>query len=180
MLSYALRRIVIVAITLLAASIIVFAVLEIVPGDPARLMLGINATDDAVAALRQQMGLDQPLVLRYFEWIGGMLTGDFGRSYTYSVPVIDLIRERLVVSLPAGIYGAPSVDRDSHSCRHLFGGAARLRRRRRRDAATQLGIAIPNFWFAILLVYVFAIALRLVPAGGFPAGMPASARRLPH
>ena len=103
MLSYALRRILIVLITLLAASVIVFAVLEIVPGDPARLMLGMNATEDAIAALRQQMGLDQPLIPRYFAWIGGLLTGDFGRSYTYSVPVIDLVRDRLVVSLPLAV-----------------------------------------------------------------------------
>jgi peptide/nickel transport system permease protein len=168
MLSYALRRIVIVAITLLAASVIVFAVLEIVPGDPARLMLGINATDDAVAALRQQMGLDQPLVLRYFEWIGGMLTGDFGRSYTYSVPVIDLIRERLVVSLPLALMALVL----STVIAIPVGIFSAARRGSAADAgvmaATQLGIAIPNFWFAILLVYVFAIALRLVPAGGFP------------
>jgi len=168
MLSYALRRILIVVITLLAASVIVFAVLEIVPGDPARLMLGINATEDAVAALRQQMGLDQPLVLRYFEWIGGMLTGDFGRSYTYSVPVIDLIRERLVVSLPLALMALAL----STLIAIPVGIFSAARRGTAADAgvmaATQLGIAIPNFWFAILLVYVFAIALRLVPAGGFP------------
>jgi len=168
MLSYALRRILIVVITLLAASVIVFAVLEIVPGDPARLMLGINATDDAVAALRQQMGLDQPLVLRYFEWIGGMLSGDFGRSYTYSVPVIDLVRERLVVSLPLALMALAL----STVIAIPVGVFSAARRGSAADtgvmAATQLGIAIPNFWFAILLVYVFAIALRLVPAGGFP------------
>jgi len=168
MLSYALRRILIVVVTLLAASVIVFAVLEIVPGDPARLMLGINATEDAVAALRQQMGLDQPLVLRYFEWIGGMLTGDFGRSYTYSVPVIDLIRERLVVSLPLALMALAL----STIIAIPVGIFSAARRGTAADtgvmAATQLGIAIPNFWFAILLVYVFAIALRLVPAGGFP------------
>ncbi|WP_370321356.1 ABC transporter permease [Oricola sp.] len=168
MLSYALRRIVIVVITLLAASVVVFAVLEIVPGDPARLMLGINATEDAVAALRQQMGLDQPLVIRYFAWIGGMLTGDFGRSYTYSVPVIDLIRERFVVSLPLALMALAL----STAIAIPVGIFSAARRGTAADtgvmAATQLGIAIPNFWFAILLVYVFAIALRLVPAGGFP------------
>ncbi|MAS07902.1 MAG: peptide ABC transporter [Ahrensia sp.] len=168
MLSYALRRILIVIITLLAASVIVFAVLEIVPGDPARLMLGINATEDAVAALRQQMGLDLPLVPRYFAWIGGMLSGDFGRSYTYSVPVIDLVRERLVVSLPLALMALAL----STVIAIPVGIFSAARRGSAADtgvmAATQLGIAIPNFWFAILLVYVFAIALRLVPAGGFP------------
>jgi peptide/nickel transport system permease protein len=168
MLSYALRRIVIVLITLLAASVIVFAVLEIVPGDPARLMLGMNATEDTVIALRQQMGLDQPVLVRYLAWIGGMLTGDFGRSYTYSVPVIELVRERLVVSLPLALMAlvlstviAIPVGIFSAARRGTAADAGVM-------AATQLGIAIPNFWFAILLVYVFAVMLRLVPAGGFP------------
>ncbi|WP_425417847.1 ABC transporter permease [Oricola indica] len=168
MLSYALRRILIVLITLLAASVIVFAVLEIVPGDPARLMLGMNATEDAIAALRQQMGLDQPLIPRYFAWIGGLLTGDFGRSYTYSVPVIDLVRDRLVVSLPLAVMALFL----STAIALPVGIFSAARRGTAADtgvmAATQLGIAIPNFWFALLLVYVFAVALRWVPAGGFP------------
>ncbi|WP_193176802.1 ABC transporter permease [Oricola nitratireducens] len=168
MLSYALRRIAVVLITLLAASAIVFAVLEIVPGDPARLMLGMNAGEDAIAALREQMGLNQPLLIRYFSWLGGLLSGDFGRSYTYSVPVIDLVRERLVVSLPLALMAlflstaiAIPVGIFSASRRGTASDAGVM-------AATQLGIAIPNFWFALLLVYVFAVTLRLVPAGGFP------------
>ncbi|MCI5076276.1 ABC transporter permease [Oricola sp.] len=168
MLSYALRRSLIVLITLVAASAIVFAVLEIVPGDPARLMLGMNATEDAVQALRQQMGLDQSVAVRYVAWIGGMLTGDFGRSYTYAVPVIDLVRERLVVSLPLAAMALVL----STAIAIPVGVFSAARRGTAADtgvmAATQLGIAIPNFWFAILLVYLFAITLRLVPAGGFP------------
>lgn len=168
MLSYALRRSLIVLITLVAASAIVFAVLEIVPGDPARLMLGMNATEDAVQALRQQMGLDQSVAVRYVAWIGGILTGDFGRSYTYAVPVIDLVRERLVVSLPLAAMALVL----STAIAIPVGVFSAARRGTAADtgvmAATQLGIAIPNFWFAILLVYLFAITLRLVPAGGFP------------
>jgi peptide/nickel transport system permease protein len=168
MLSYALRRIILVLITLFVASIIVFAVLEIVPGDPARLMLGMNATEDAIAALRQQMGLDAPLLVRYFSWIGGFLTGDFGRSYTYSVPVIDLVQDRIAVSLPLALLAlflsttiAIPVGIFSASRRGTSADTGVM-------AATQLGIAIPNFWFALLLVYVFAVMLRWVPAGGFP------------
>lgn len=168
MLSYALRRILIVLVTLLAASVVVFAVLEIVPGDPARLMLGMNATEDAIAALREQMGLNQPLLLRYVSWIGGMMTGDFGRSYTYSVPVIDLVRERLVVSLPLALMALIL----STAIALPVGILSASKRGTATDtsimAATQLGIAVPNFWFALLLVYVFAVTLRLVPAGGFP------------
>ncbi|MGH6760136.1 MAG: ABC transporter permease [Phyllobacterium sp.] len=168
MLAYALKRLLIGLLTLFAASLVVFAVLEIIPGDPARLMLGMNATEDAILALREQMGLNQPVVARYLTWITGLLTGDFGRSYTYSVPVIDLVIERTAVSLPLALLslalstlvaipvGLYSASRHGSASDTAIMGA------------TQLGVAIPNFWFALLLVYVFAVALRLVPAGGFP------------
>lgn len=179
--AYILRRLIIGILTLFVASIVVFAVLEIVPGDPARLMLGINATQDAVDALREQMGLNQPLLARYVNWIGGLLVGDFGRSYTYSVPVIELVAERVAVSLPLAFIALFL----STVIAIPVGLFAAARRGRVSDTtvmgATQLGIAIPNFWFALLLVYVFAIALRLVPAGGFPgwgAGISAALKAL--
>lgn len=166
--AYILRRLIIGLVTLLVASIVVFAVLEVVPGDPARLMLGINATQDAVDALREQMGLNQPLMVRYINWVSGLMVGDFGRSYTYSVPVIELVAERVAVSLPLAFIALFL----STAIAIPVGLFAAARRGRASDTAvmgaTQLGIAIPNFWFALLLVYVFAIALRLVPAGGFP------------
>jgi len=168
MLNYVSKRILIGILTLLAASIVVFIVLEIVPGDPARLMLGMNATEDAVRALQQQMGLDQPLLVRYFSWIGGLLTGDFGKSYTYSVPVLNLISERIAVSLPLALISlflstiiAIPVGLFSASRRGTMADSGTM-------AIAQVGVAIPNFWFALLLVYVFAVSLRLVPAGGFP------------
>ena len=155
-------------ITLLLASVVVFAVLEIVPGDPARLMLGINATDDAVAALREQLGLNLSLPVRYWNWISAFATGDFGRSFTYSSPVIELVGERLAVSLPLALLALAL----STAIALPVGIFAAARRGRVADTAvmagTQLGVAIPNFWFALLLVYVFAVTLRLVPAGGFP------------
>lgn len=168
MLPYLLKRLAITAATLIVASLVVFAVLEILPGDPAHLMLGINATPDAVEALREQMGLNQPLILRYLSWIGGMLTLDFGRSYTYSVPVIDLVTERLAVSLPLALMALIL----STVIAIPVGIFSAERRGRAGDAiamgASQLGVAIPNFWFALLLIYFFAVWLRLVPAGGFP------------
>ena len=103
MTAYLLSRLATGLLTLMVASVVVFSVLEILPGDPARLMLGINATEDAVQALRVEMGLDQGLLVRYFHWAGGLLSLDFGRSYTYSVPVIDLIAERAAVSLPLAL-----------------------------------------------------------------------------
>jgi len=168
MTAYILKRLIIGAVTLVFASIVIFAVLEVLPGDPARLMLGMNATADAVATLRQQMGLDQPLIARYLHWAGGLLTGDFGRSYTYSSPVRDLIVERGVVSLPLALIALVL----SASIGIPVGVFSASRRGKASDTAvmgvTQLGVAIPNFWFALLLIYVFAVWLRLVPAGGFP------------
>jgi len=168
MTAYLLQRLLVALLTLFAASIVVFAVLEIIPGDPAQLMLGMNATPDAVAALREQMGLDQPIVWRYLSWVGGLLTLDFGRSYTYSSPVIDLIAERAAVSLPLAIISLLL----SVVIAIPVGIFAAARRGKAADTVamgiTQFGVAVPNFWFALILVYVFAVWLRLVPAGGFP------------
>lgn len=168
MIAYVLRRLGSGLLTLIVASIVVFAVLEILPGDPARLMLGMNATEDAVQALRVQMGLDQGMLPRYLHWVGGMLTLDFGRSYTYSVPVIDLIVERAALSLPLALISLVL----STAVAIPVGIFAAARRGRASDtvtmAASQFGVAVPNFWFALLLVYVFAVWLRLLPSGGFP------------
>ena len=174
MTAYLLKRLLIGAATLVVASVVVFLMLEVVPGDPARLMLGMNASDAQVELLREQMGLNQPLILRYLEWARGLLQLDFGKSYTYSVPVIDLIRERLVVSLPLALISLTL----STLIAIPVGLFAAARRGKPADtaamAAAQVGVAMPNFWFALLLVYIFAVWLRLVPAGGFPgwsAGM---------
>ena len=168
MINYALRRIGIGIATLFVASIIVFAVLEIIPGDPAQLILGINATDETLAALREQMGLNEPLVSRYLGWLTNFISGDFGKSYTYSVPVSELISERVIVSLPLAIIALIL----STAIAIPVGIFSAARHGRAADTLTmgtaQLGVAIPNFWFALLLVYLFAVGLRLVPAGGFP------------
>lgn len=165
---FIVRRMMIVWLTLWVASVIIFAMLQVIPGDPAQLMLGINATDDAVAALRNQLGLNEPLFQRYINWIDGMLVGDFGYSYTYGTAVGNLIAERVIVSLPLALIALAL----STFIAIPVGIFTAARRGTATDttamAITQVGIAIPNFWFAILLVYVFAITFRLVPAGGFP------------
>lgn len=165
---FLLRRVTSLLVTLVLASIVVFAMMEIVPGDPAQLMLGLNATEDALQSLREQMGLDQPLPTRYWNWVSGMIGGDFGISYTYNVPVRELIGERLVVSLPLAIIALLL----STAVAIPVGLYAALHRGKVADTASmavaQIGIAMPNFWFALLLVYVFAVMLKLVPAGGFP------------
>src|SRR5215472_15901067 len=90
-------------VTLLAASVVVFVVLDVLPGDPAAILLGTNARPDTLAALRHQLGLDRPLILQYLDWIGGVLTGDLGDSVTYGVTVGGLIADRLIVTLPLAL-----------------------------------------------------------------------------
>lgn len=165
---FLIKRLLIGLVTLVVASMVVFAVMELLPGDPARLMLGMNATAEAVAALRTQMGLDDPIAIRYLNWVGGMLVGDFGRSFTYSAPVISLIAERAVVSIPLALIALLL----STIIAIPVGIFAAARRGKMGDTvsmgAAQIGVAVPNFWFALMLVYVFAVWLQLVPAGGFP------------
>ncbi|MDJ1018526.1 MAG: ABC transporter permease [Paracoccaceae bacterium] len=168
MLRYALQRFLSLILSLAVSSLVIFLVIEVAPGDPASYMLGINAQPETVAALRAELGLDVPKIERYFAWVGGMLTGDFGLSYTYRTPVAEMIADRLWVSLPLAIYALAL----STLIAFPAGVYAASRRGRTGDiaviGATQLGVAVPNFWFAMMLVLVFAINLRWFSAGGFP------------
>ena len=165
---FLLRRLVSLALSLLAASLAIFLVIEVVPGDPASYMLGLNASPETVAALRDQLGLNAAPPARYLAWLGGMIRGDFGISYTYKVPVADLVLQRLQVSLPLALYALALTAMLAFPA----GLVAAARRGRAADAAvmgaTQLGIALPNFWFAMLLVLVFSLNWQVFPAGGFP------------
>ncbi|MBT8410103.1 MAG: ABC transporter permease [Alphaproteobacteria bacterium] len=165
---FLLGRVMSLLISLGVASLVIFAVIEVIPGDPASFMLGLNAAPDTVAALREELGLTGTLPARYLAWIGGMLTGDFGTSYTYRVPVADLVAARLWVSLPLTLYALLL----STAIALPVGMLAAARRGRMTDGAvmgaTQFGIAVPNFWFAMILVLIFAINLRWFSAGGFP------------
>lgn len=162
------RRLVTLIGTLIAASLVVFLVLEVLPGDPAAIMLGTEAQPDTLAALRHQMGLDRPAPERYLSWVAGLVTGDLGTSYTYSVPVAGLIAERLAVTLPLALIAMALTVVLALG----LGTYAASRHGRPGDVAvmafTQFGIALPNFWVAILLVLLFAITLGWLPAGGFP------------
>jgi len=153
--------------TLLAATVVIFVLIQVIPGDPAAYMMGMNASPESVAALREQMGLDAPALERYVSWLRGLVTGQFGTSYTYLVPVRDLIAERLRVSaplalmamslslliaLPAGVLAA--------SRRGSFTDTAL-------NAIMQVGVALPNFWIGLLLILIFSTQLHWFAAGGF-------------
>ena len=168
MIRYTIARFFSLIISLIVASLVIFLVIEVIPGDPASFMLGINAREDTLAALRSEMGLDQPLTLRYFDWVIGMFQGDFGNSWTYKTPVSELIADRIWVSLPLAIYALIL----STFIAFPAGIVAASRRGGASDVtimgATQMGVAIPNFWFAMIMVLIFAINLRWFSAGGFP------------
>jgi peptide/nickel transport system permease protein len=165
---FLLKRLATLLLTLAAASALVFLVLEVLPGNAAQVLMGPDASPEAVAALAQKLGLDAPPLQRYFTWVGGMLRGDLGQSYAYGTPVLELITERLALTVPlallamaltvalalsAGVYAAS---------RHNKLGDVGLM------TLSQIGIAVPNFWFAILLILVFAVKLQWFAAGGFP------------
>ncbi len=167
MLRYTLKRLASLIISLAVASLVIFFVIEVAPGDPASFMLGVNAQPDTLAALRAELGLDVPKWQRYIDWVSGMLVGDFGTSYTYRTPVSDMVAQRLQVSLPLALYALAI----STIIAFPAGIYAASRRGQAGDigvmGATQLGVAIPNFWFAMMMVLIFAINLRWFNAGGF-------------
>ena len=168
MLVFLTRRFATFVITLLVASVVVFAVLELLPGNAAEVILGDTATAESLAALQAKLGLDRPAGERYLAWVGGLLQGRTAQSISYDTPTADLIAERLRVSLPLAVMAmlltlvlALSLGVYAASRHHRLGDVGVM-------AASQIGIAIPNFWFAILLIMLFAVKLQWVSAGGFP------------
>jgi peptide/nickel transport system permease protein len=162
------KRLITLVATLVGTSLVVFLVLEILPGNAAQMLMGPDAAPEAVEALARKLGIDRPPLERYWQWVSGMVVGDLGLSYAYSTPVGELVLERLAVTVPlallamvlttalalaAGIYAAS---------RHNKMGDVGIM------GLTQVGIAIPNFWFAILLILLFSVHLGWFSAGGFP------------
>jgi peptide/nickel transport system permease protein len=163
-----LRRLGSFLATLAVASAVVFAVLELLPGNAAQVILGESATPESLAEMEARLGLDRPAAERYAQWVGGWLRGETATSISYGVPTSELIAQRLEVTLPLALMAMLI----TVVAALVLGVYAAARHNRLGDvgvmAASQLGIAIPNFWFAILLILLFAVHLQWVDAGGFP------------
>ena len=161
------KRLLTLIATLLGASVVVFAVLEILPGNAAQVLMGPDADPEAVAAMAEQLGLHQPAWQRFAQWVGGFFTGDLGNSYAYGSPVWELVQERLVLTLPLAVMAMLITT----VLALLAGVYAASRHNKLGDVGimglAQLGIAIPNFWFAILLILLFSVKLQWFSAGGF-------------
>jgi peptide/nickel transport system permease protein len=168
MIEFLSRRLAAALITLVLATVVVFAVVEVLPGDPALVMLGTDARPDTLAALRAKYGFDQPLPVRYVKWIAGLLTFDLGASHAYGTQVSKLIADRLVVTLPLGALALSW----ALLIAIPLGVFAAWKHNSAGDwgvmGFSQLGISIPNFWFGIVLVLAFAVTWQIFPAGGFP------------
>jgi peptide/nickel transport system permease protein len=161
------KRLITLIATLIGASVVVFVVLEILPGNAAQILMGPDASPDAVHALAAQLGIDRPALERYWHWVSGMLAGDLGLSYAYSTPVADLVLERLALTVPLAVM-AMSITTAVALAAGLY---AASRHNKLGDVGvmslSQIGIAIPNFWFAILLILLFSVHLKWFSAGGF-------------
>ena len=167
MLAFVLRRFLLACLSIFLAAVLVFCALLAIPGDPATAILGLNPSPQALTAVRQQLGLDEPPVTRFLGWFGGVLRGDFGTSINYRTPVQGLIAERLWVSLPlafAGMLVACIIALP-------LGIWAALRRGSWLDpvvvSAAQLGAAVPSFWLGLLLILLFSVRLGWLPSTGF-------------
>ena len=163
-----LQRLLSFFITLAVTSVVVFGILEWLPGNAAQVILGETATPESLAAMEEKLGLHQPALTRYVEWAGGLLQGQSGLSISYSTPTLELITERLQVTLPLAVLAmlitvgvAVSLGLYAASKHNTSADMGVM-------TLSQLGLAIPNFWLAIMLILLFAVQLQWVSAGGFP------------
>ncbi len=169
MIRYLIRRIGVFVPTLLAASFLVFAFVRLIPGDPAAVMLGDQATPGAIAALRIEMGLERSLPEQYLIWLSAVLKGDLGRSIFFQIPVLELIADGLetslllaaismtwivVIGIPIGMIAASR--RGSWLDQGLSGAAMFL-------------ASVPTFWAGLYLILIFAATLGWLPSSGYPS-----------
>lgn len=164
---FILRRLAGFFLMLFCAAGAIFFLLNLLPGDPAALMLGLNAPPEVIAALHRDLGLDQPLLARFGHWLASLAQGDMGMGLTYKVPVAALLLERLHVTLPLALmaFGLTVVFGTGLGC------IAALHAHKTGDVLlrlfAQIALSVPNFWAGLVLVLIFAVHLHWFPAGGF-------------
>lgn len=165
---FVIRRVGIYLFSLLMASLLVFATVSVLPGDPATVMLGTQATPQAVEALRTELGLDRPVLVQYLDWLAGAVTGDLGSSVFTGQEIGPQVASRLEVTLPLALMAITL----TVAVAFPAGVFAAARHRRLGDTVvstlSQVGLAVPAFWAGLLLVTVFAVDLGWFPANGFP------------
>lgn len=176
--NYILKRILQIIPVLLIVSVLIFTMIHLIPGDPARLVLGEKATDSAVAAMREKLGLNQPLLTQYLIFIKGIFTFDLGQSLKYQRPIAELIKEHigvtllltlvstvfsLLISFPLGYYAGMHKDKMGDQVIRTTALAA---------------IAMPSFWIGLLLMLFFGVKLRLLPVGGWGSTLPEQIKAL--
>jgi peptide/nickel transport system permease protein len=165
---YLLRRVAFLIVTLFLASVALFLLLRLLPGDPANALLSVGATPQQIAAARHEIGSDQPLPQQFVTWLGQVVTLNLGRSFVSTLPVGPQIVSRLAVTVPltllafllAVVIAVPVGFVAAYRSRRWYGALL--------GGLSQLGIAVPVFWVGVLLITVFSLKLRLAPAGGFP------------
>ncbi|MBO1027482.1 ABC transporter permease [Ochrobactrum sp. SD129] len=169
MLAYILRRSAILILSVFVAAIVLFLLLRLLPGDPANALVSVGADAAQIEAARKQVGSDLPLYQQFTQFIGSLVRFDLGNSFVSGAPVLTEIGKRLIVTLPLTLMafvlaiiiavplGILSVVRQ----KSWYGSII--------SVISQLGIAVPVFWIGILLVWVFAVKLRMFPSGGFPS-----------
>lgn len=164
---YLLKKAVSFVSVLFLVSLSTFIALQVLPGDPAQLILGTESSPQALAALRSQLGLDKPAPVRFGQWLVNFVRGDLGQSIRYNIPVKALVRQALPVTVNLALWAVclalgTAVVIGVVSAAYIetwWGRAVRV--------ISQLGMAVPQFWIGILLIQVFAVQLRLFPAGGY-------------
>ena len=165
---YVLRRLGLAFISLVVASAAMFALLRLLPGDIAEAKLGVGATPEAVAQLREDLGLNSSVIVQYGEWLGNAVRGDLGESLISEVSVSGELANKSRVTLPLVLASAVL----SLLIALPLGLLAALRSRRldgtALSVASQLGVAVPSFWVGVILIMMFAVNRNVLPAGGFP------------
>lgn len=164
---YILKKFIIFAVTLLITSFVVFAIFEIVPGDPVLDKLGTRATQESVDALRSEWGLDKPLPVRYLSFVTGLVTLNFGTSYNYGISVSGLLKEKIIINLVLSLMAIVfviiiSIPLGIYIAKHTGGIADKIF-----SVINQVSMSIPPFILGLLFTYLFGIVLRVFHPGGF-------------